>query len=127
MFRELRISRVVFEEIANAVADLPLQRRGRRGFIFSHKERVLFLHVFLAFGLRVAHVLVLPRIKSTSEVISIAKRIACQYSQRIHDVSITKRNEHVGDPDGVGFTIDCTVVQTRRPCLQFNEAKTWFS
>ena len=55
MFRELRISSVVFEEIVNAVADLPLQRRGRRSFIFTHQERVLFLHVFLAFGLRVAH------------------------------------------------------------------------
>ena len=42
MFRELRIIRVVFEEIVNAVADLPLQRRGRRAFIFSHEERVLF-------------------------------------------------------------------------------------
>ena len=46
MFRELRISSVVFEEIVNAVADLPLQRRGRRSFIFTHQERVLFLHVF---------------------------------------------------------------------------------
>ena len=42
MFRELRISSVVFEEIVNAVADLPLQRRGRRSFIFTHQERVLF-------------------------------------------------------------------------------------
>ena len=38
MFRELRINRVVFEEIVNTVADLPLQRRGRRAFIFSHEE-----------------------------------------------------------------------------------------
>ena len=74
MFRELRISSVVFEEIVNAVADLPLQRRGRRAFIFTHRERVLFLHVFLAFGLHVAHILVLPRIKSASEVNAIAKK-----------------------------------------------------
>ena len=54
MFRELRISSVVFEEIVNAVADLPLQRRGRRAFIFSHRERVLFLHVFLPWFLDVS-------------------------------------------------------------------------
>ena len=42
MFRELRISGVVFEAIVNAVADLPLQRRGRRSFIFTHQEHVLF-------------------------------------------------------------------------------------
>ena len=57
-----------FEDLVNAVADLPLQRRGRRPFVFSHKERVLFLHAFLAFGLNVAHVLLLPKINSPSEV-----------------------------------------------------------
>ena len=45
MFRELRIDRVVFEEIVNAVVDLPLQRRGRRSFIFSHDERAVFSRV----------------------------------------------------------------------------------
>ena len=58
---------------------------------------------------------------------AIAKKVALQYYQRIREVYIVKRNEHVGDPDGIGFTIDCTVVQTRRPCLPFDDAKTWFS
>ena len=61
MLRELHIDRNAFEDLVNAVADLPLQRRGRRPFVFSHKERVLFLHVFLAFGLNVAHMLLLPK------------------------------------------------------------------
>ena len=77
--RELHIDRHVFEDVVNAVADIPLQRRGRRPFIFSHRERILFLHTFLAFGLHIAHMLVLPRIKSSSEVNAIAKRIASQY------------------------------------------------
>ena len=37
------------EDLVNAVAGLPLQRRGRRQFIFSHKEHAPFLHAFLAF------------------------------------------------------------------------------
>ena len=45
MFRELRIDRVVFEEIVNAVVDLPLQRRGRRSFIFSNDESVVFSRI----------------------------------------------------------------------------------
>ena len=64
MLRELRIDRNAFEDIVNAVADLPLHRRGRRAFVFSHRERVLFLHAFLAFGLHVAHMLLLPIIMS---------------------------------------------------------------
>ena len=92
MLRELRIDRNAFEDLVNAVADLPLQRRGRRAFVFSHRERVLFLHAFLAFGLNVAHMLLLPRIKSPSEVNAIAKRIASQYADRMHTLLITQRN-----------------------------------
>ena len=74
MLRELRIDRNAFEDLVNAVADLPLQRRGRRAFVFTHRERVLFLHAFLAFGLHVAHMLLLPRIKSPSEVNMCVKK-----------------------------------------------------
>ena len=127
MFNELRIDRHVFEDVVNAVADIPLQRRGRRPFIFSHRERILFLHTFLAFGLHIAHMLVLPRIKSSSEVNAIAKRIASQYSERLNTIFITRRDESRDDPDGAGFVVDCTVVQSKRPCLPFEEAKVWFS
>ena len=75
LFNELRIDRNSFDVLVNAVSDMPLQRRGRRAFVFAHRERILFLHTFLAFGLHVAHMLLLPRIKSSSEVNAIAKRI----------------------------------------------------
>ena len=32
-----------------------------------------------------------------------------------------------GDPGRDCFVIDCTVVQTKRPCLPFEEAKVWYS
>ena len=82
MHRELRIDRNAFEDIVNAVADLPLQRRGRRAFVFSHRERVLFLHAFLAFGLHVAHMLLLPIIKSPSEVNVVAMLTDLQWLMR---------------------------------------------
>ena len=92
MLQELRIDRNAFEDLVNTVADLPLQRRWRRAFGFSHRERVLFLHAFLAFGLHVAHMLLLPRIRSPSEVNAIAKLIASQYADRMHTMFITQRN-----------------------------------
>ena len=82
MHRELRIDRNAFEDIVNAVADLPLHRRGRRAFVFSHRERVLFLHAFLAFGLHVAHMLPLPIIKSPSEVNVVAMMTDLQGPRR---------------------------------------------
>ena len=127
MFRELRIDRNTFEDLVNAVADLPLQRRGRRAFVFSHRERVLFIHVFLSFGLNVTHTLLLPRIKSTSEVGAMARRIATEYADRMRAVFITHRNAPRNDQGRACFVIDCTVVQTKRPCLPFEEAKNWFS
>ena len=47
----------------------PLQRCGRRAFVFSQKR---VFHAFLAFGLHVDHMLPLPIIKSPSEVNVVA-------------------------------------------------------
>ena len=38
MLRELLIDRNAFEDLVNAVVDLPLQRRGRRAFVFTHRR-----------------------------------------------------------------------------------------
>ena len=45
MLRELRLDRNTIEDLVNAVADLPLQRRGRRAFVFSRGELVVSSHV----------------------------------------------------------------------------------
>ena len=127
MLRELRIDTNAFEDLVSSVADIPLQRRGRRTFVFLRKERVLFLHVFLAFGPNVTHALVLPRVKSTTEVTAIAKRIASAYADRFRSVFIARQDFLGNEPDLANFVIDCTVVQVKRPCLPFDEAKNWFS
>ena len=50
LFTDLRMNKHVFRMLVATVSDIALAKRGRRGFIFSHQERVLFLHVFLALG-----------------------------------------------------------------------------
>ena len=65
----------VFRMLVAAVGDIALAQRGRRGFIFSHQERVLFLHVFLAFGVDVVSMLLTPRIRTRSEIHRIAKSV----------------------------------------------------
>ena len=64
LFTDLRIDRGVFNVILNAIEDLPLQTRGRRSFIHSHREQLLFLHVLPEFGTSVPSLIVTPRIKS---------------------------------------------------------------
>ena len=77
MLRELRVDRNAFEDLVNAVADLPLQRSGRRAFVFARGERLLFLRTSLTFRQNVARMLLLPRIKSPSEVNQTEKSIDC--------------------------------------------------
>ena len=76
MLRELRVERNAFEDLVNAVADLPLQRSGRRAFVFARGERLLFLRTSLTFRPNVAQMLLL-RIKSPSEVNKTEKSIDC--------------------------------------------------
>ena len=83
MFTDLRMNRRVFTIIVSALDDIQLARRGRRGFVFSHQERVLFLHVYLAFGIDVLTMLVTPRIKTACEINRIAKAICEMYRERL--------------------------------------------
>ena len=53
LFTDLRMNKRVFRLVVSAVDDIPLARRGRREFVFSHQERVIFLHVYIAFGVDV--------------------------------------------------------------------------
>ena len=127
LFADLRIDRRVFDVLLDAVCDLPLQTRGRRSFVHSHREQLLFLHVYLAFGTSVAALLVSPRIRTVCEVHRLARRIAFLYHRRLKELFIINRREERVDERGVGHVIDCTVVQIKHPHVSFNEAKIWFS
>ena len=75
LFGDLRIGRRVFWTVVSAVIDIPLAHRGRRAFVSSHRERILFLHVCLAFGVDVLAMLLTPRVKTKSEIHRIAKGV----------------------------------------------------
>ena len=106
LFTDLRIDRGVFNVLLNAIEDLPLQTRGRRSFIHSHREQLLFLNVYMAFGTSVLALLVTPRIKSVCEVHRIARRVAFLNNRRLKDVFIVDREEGRVDARGVGYVID---------------------
>ena len=127
LFADLRIGRRVFWAVVSAVDDIPLAHRGRRAFVSSHKERVLFLHVYLAFGVDVLAMLLTPRVKTKCEIHRIAKGVCEMYVGRLRGLFVVGRNEWRSDTNNVGYVIDCTVVQVKRPGVSFEEAKLWFS
>ena len=81
MFTDLRMNKRVFRLVVSAVDDIALARRGRRAFVFSHEERVLFLHVYLAFGVDVMTMVLTPRIRTVYETHRIAKGV-CEIAGR---------------------------------------------
>ena len=102
--------RRIFGMPVAAVGDIALAPRGRgMGFIFSHQERVLFLHVFLAFGVDVVSMLLTPRIRTRSEIHRIAKSVCGMYTERLKELFVLGRGEWRNDANNVGFVIDCTV------------------
>ena len=106
LFNDLRINRRVFGMVVSAVDDIALARRGRRGFVFSHQERILFLHVYLAFGVEVLAMLVTPRIRTTCEIHRVAKSACEMYRDRLKGLFVVWLNEWRSDTNNVGFVID---------------------
>ena len=93
MFTDLRMNKRVFRLVVSAVDDIGLSRRGRRAFVFSHEERVLFLHVYLAFGVDVMTILLTPRIRTVCEIHRIAKGVPEMYVERLKGLFVVGRNE----------------------------------
>ena len=93
LFVDLRIDRAVFNVLLNAIEDLPLQTRGRRSFVHSHREQVLFLHVHMAFWTSVRSLLVGPGIRPAYELHRIARRISFLDGRRLKEIFIPDRDE----------------------------------
>ena len=84
LLNDLRIDRGVFNLLLNA-EDLPIQTRGRRSLIHSHREQLLFLPVFTRFWMSVVSLLESSRFKSIGEVHWIVRQVALLYHERLKD------------------------------------------
>ena len=103
MFTDLRMNKRVFRLVVSAIDDIHLARRGRRAFVFTHEERVLFLHVYLAFGVDVLAMLLTPRVKTKCEIHRIAKGVCEMYVERLRGILVVGRNEWRNDTNNVGM------------------------
>ena len=64
IFRGIRIDRRLFDEALSFVSDIPLETRGRRSSIASHREQLLFLLVYMGKGVKSVEILVAKFIKN---------------------------------------------------------------
>ena len=66
-------------------------------------------------------------LRTRSEIHRIAKSVCGMYTERLKELFVLWRGEWLNDANNVGFVIDCTVVQIKRPGVGLDEAKLWFS
>ena len=69
LFRQFNINRTVFDAAFNLVSSIPLPRRGRRSFVQTHRDKLLFLFLFLTNGTKVLSRVCLPRLNCQSAIL----------------------------------------------------------
>ena len=127
LFQRTGVDHGVFLDSLALVRDVHWEPRGRRSVINTNRERLFFLMVFLASGVRVLEVLVANFLKNRGHIVTLVKKIAERFLPLLAAGTIRYYNEAVPDVPECALIVDCTVCQIKRPALNFNEAKTFFS
>ena len=127
MFADLNINRAVFYTALNLVDSVPLQRRGRPSFVSTHKDKLLFLLVFLTNGTGVLETLCLPRLTSVAGVLHHIHDAAVLLARPLTRNMIQFRHERAQDLPLVSTVVDCTVVEINGPDTPFGEKDTYYS
>ena len=127
MFESLRINEAMFESTLNIIDSIPLATRGRRSFVHSHKDKLLFLLLFLTQGMGALKMACLPKIKSHAQVLNVLHDVVKLFGRTIVENTITFRREHWEDFPQCSTVVDCTVVEITGPALLFHERAKYHS
>ena len=127
MFETLAINKAMFEAALNIIDGVPLPTRGRRCFVCSHRDKLLFLLIFFTQGVKALKMACLPKVKSLAQVLSILHDIVALFGQRIVANTVFKRNERCEALPMCSCIVDCTVTEMVGPALPFKERRAFFS
>ena len=127
LFRRTLIDRAVFLDGLALVRDVPWAGRGRQSIIRTNREKLFFLMVFLSCGVRVLEVLVARFLRTRGHIIVLVKTIAARFLPLLRAGTIRYFDEAVLDVPDCSLIVDCTVCQIRRPAVNFNDAKVFYS
>ena len=125
-FDTFAINKAMFEAALNIIDGVPLPTRGRRSFVRSHRDKLLFLLIFLKQGIKALKMACLPKVKSLAQVLSILHDTIALFGQRIVANTVFKRNEQCEALPLCPGIVDCTVIEMVGPALPFNERRAFF-
>ena len=125
MLNTLAFGRVFFETVLNIVDSVPLPRQGRPGFVHSHKDKLLFVVIFLKEGTNVLSKVCLPAISDPSSVMRNLHQTTVLFRDVLLRNAIEFKRERCDDIPTVSCVIDCTVVEIMgRTCLSIRKTST---
>lgn len=127
MFETLRINEAMFESALNIVDSIPLNTRGRRGFVHTHRDKLFFLIIFLTQGMGALKLACLPKIKSHAQVLNVLHDTVKLFGKTIVENTITFRHEEWEDFPQCSSVVDCTVVEIPGPAMPFHDRVKYHS
>ena len=127
MFADLNISQAVFHAALNIVNAVPLQRRGRPSFVHTHRDKLLFLFVFLTNGSKTLKTMCLPRLTSIPAILHDIHDSAIRFSGPLTRNTVLFRHERAEDRPIVSSVVDCTVVEINGPDGPFGQQDVFYS
>ena len=111
MFNGMNINRALFDAAFNLSSSVPLPRRGRPSFINTHRDRLLFLLIFLTKGTTALEKACLPRLNSQSAILHNVHEAADLFYQPLPRNAILFHNEQA---DGLPLFLRLSTVQLFR-------------
>ena len=95
MLNDLAFNRLFFESVLNLVDSVPLQRRGRQGFVHTHKDKLLFLNIFLKEGTGGLKKACQPRLTEPSSILRNLEHAIAAFKDVIVRNTVEFRNEQI--------------------------------
>ena len=126
MLQERTIGRNFFDATLNLVNSVRIRTRGRPSFVHTHRDKLLFLIVFLKEGTAALKKLCLPVLRDDSSVLRNLHQCAFLFKDALVDNTVEFNNERCEDNPMVSSVVDCTVVEINGPDIPFGKKDGYF-
>ena len=127
MFTGMNINRAFFDAAFNLIDSVPISTRGRPGFIHSHRDKLLFLIIFLTRGTSALEQACLPILSSPTAILHNLHQAANLFCEPLTRNSILFLDEQADGLPLFSAIVDCTVVQIKGPDTPFRQQDRFYS
>mgnify|MGYP004569335995 CR=1 FL=1 len=126
MLRAVAVNSTFFFSVLNFVDSIRLPNRGRPGFVHTHRDKLLFLNMFLKEGSKALNEACLPVIRDPSTITRNLHQIVTLFKDVLVRNLVEFRRERLDWNPLISSVVDCTVVEIAGPDLDFGKRTSTF-